>query len=334
MPTSLGLNSGAAVRVGVQLYAYGSVPRQLVEEARAAEDLGYSIVWLSDSPMLNPELWSMLGAFALATSRICLGTGVTNPVTRLPEVTASAALSIQELSGNRLVLGVGVGDSGVRTLGASPATSQQLLRFILRLRELCSTSGRVPPLAYRTRAACPAIFIATAHVTTMRIAAELAEGAIVPYGPREWLERVKSLLYSARGSANRSGGRFDVVLMVPVALTRRKSDAFELAKPHVARQLMWYSGSLSTEGLEAQKALRESYDFLRHMRFDSPHARLVPDSVVPLFAIVGDASECVARIAELIESGWTHLLIRHCVRAPSLRRQAIRQFALQVLSKL
>src|SRR5919206_2930105 len=96
-------------------------PRRLLELIRLTEDLGYHTVYLGDSQMIWREAFSLLGAAALATSRIRLGPGVTNPVTRDPAVVAAGMATLVEMAGPRVVLGIGTGDSSLETLGKRPA---------------------------------------------------------------------------------------------------------------------------------------------------------------------------------------------------------------------
>src|SRR5262245_26150755 len=85
--------------------------------ARMVEDLGFASLILPDSQNLAPEVWTQLTLAAKATSRIRLGPGVTNSITRDAAVTASAALSLQLMSDGRAVLGIGRGDSSVQRIG-------------------------------------------------------------------------------------------------------------------------------------------------------------------------------------------------------------------------
>ena len=94
-------------------------------------------MWLGDSQLIWRELYVLLGAAAQATTRVVLGTGVTNPITRLPAVTASAIVTLQELSSGRVILGVGTGDSSVRTMGMKPSTVAELEQFVTQVRALC-----------------------------------------------------------------------------------------------------------------------------------------------------------------------------------------------------
>lgn len=74
--------------------------------AQTAEQLGFDSLVFADTQCLTPEVWSQLMLAAAATDRIQIGTGVTNPVSRDPAVTASAALGLQVASGGRVVLGI------------------------------------------------------------------------------------------------------------------------------------------------------------------------------------------------------------------------------------
>src|SRR5438093_13094502 len=92
-------------------------PGRAAETARVLEALGLKTVLFPDSRNVAPEVWGQLMVAAKATTRIHLGPGVTNSITRDPAVTASAALALQVESGGRAVLGIGRGDSSVQRIG-------------------------------------------------------------------------------------------------------------------------------------------------------------------------------------------------------------------------
>nr|WP_303650211.1 LLM class flavin-dependent oxidoreductase [Halalkalicoccus sp. NIPERK01] len=79
--------------------------------ARRAESLGYDAVWVGDSVLAKPRFEPLvtLGAVAAATDSIELGTAVYLPALRHPVHVAHATTTLDQLSGGRLVLGVGVG---------------------------------------------------------------------------------------------------------------------------------------------------------------------------------------------------------------------------------
>src|SRR5919199_2985632 len=112
--------------------------RTVLDDVQRAERLGYDSVWIGDSQLLWREAYVLLGAAAALTRRVRLGIGVTNPVTRHPTVTASAMLTLQEASGGRALMGVGVGSTSVRTLGQQPVSRAELARWVELLRALWS----------------------------------------------------------------------------------------------------------------------------------------------------------------------------------------------------
>jgi 5,10-methylenetetrahydromethanopterin reductase len=119
----------------LDLVVYGTeAPPGLLECVELAEAAGLGGIWVGDSPVLWRELYVVLGAAAERTGRIRLGPAVTNPVSRHVAVTASALMTLQELSGGRTARGLGLGASAVRTVGARPARLAELERTVAEVR--------------------------------------------------------------------------------------------------------------------------------------------------------------------------------------------------------
>ena len=90
-------------RLDFSIGIYPTAPAaEVIRLARRAEDLGFQAAWIGDSQCLWREAHVTLGALGASTSRIRLGTSVTNPRTRHVTVTASAAYTLAELTGGRL----------------------------------------------------------------------------------------------------------------------------------------------------------------------------------------------------------------------------------------
>jgi G6PDH family F420-dependent oxidoreductase len=106
-------------RFGYTLMCEQSTPRQIIDNCRRAEALGFDFAMISDHfhPWLesqgqSPFTWSVLGALAESTERIELITGVTCPTIRYhPAVIAQAAATIQVMSDGRFTLGIGAGEN-------------------------------------------------------------------------------------------------------------------------------------------------------------------------------------------------------------------------------
>ena len=95
-------------------------PQRVVALTRQAEDAGFAYGWLFDSHVLWLEPYPLLTLMAQGTKRMRLGACVTNPAVRDPTVTASALATLNLISGGRMVLGIGRGDSSRRVLGKKP----------------------------------------------------------------------------------------------------------------------------------------------------------------------------------------------------------------------
>jgi alkanesulfonate monooxygenase SsuD/methylene tetrahydromethanopterin reductase-like flavin-dependent oxidoreductase (luciferase family) len=96
---------GVLIPVGKAQWGPETEPRELLDFAVRAEELGYSSLWVNDS-LLTPriEALTMLAAVAPLTSRVTLGTAALLPVLRRPVQAAQTLASIDLLSGGRLVL--------------------------------------------------------------------------------------------------------------------------------------------------------------------------------------------------------------------------------------
>ena len=104
---------GVLIPIGQAQWGPGADPRELLDFAVRAEEIGYSSLWVNDF-LLTPriEALTMLAAVAPLTSRVTLGTAALLPVLRRPVQAAQALASIDLLSGGRLVLTVGAAFPG------------------------------------------------------------------------------------------------------------------------------------------------------------------------------------------------------------------------------
>lgn len=85
--------------------------------AQRAEELGFSHAWFFDTQMITADCFVAMGAAAMKTSRIRLGTGVLVPSNRIAAVTANAFATLNGLAPGRIDFGVGTGFSARRAMG-------------------------------------------------------------------------------------------------------------------------------------------------------------------------------------------------------------------------
>ena len=114
---------------------------ECIASVQAAEEAGYSHAWFIDSQILWQDCVVYMTSSLAATKRIVVGTAVTNPFTRHVTTTASTFATLAQLHPGRLELGIGRGDSAVRTMGLEPGQDG----VPARLDPGAARPGRRPP---------------------------------------------------------------------------------------------------------------------------------------------------------------------------------------------
>src|SRR5213082_773818 len=115
--------------------------RRMIELMQLAEQSGFEYAWTYDSHILWEESYATLPLAAAATERIKLGHFVTNPGIRDPTITASWYATMQDLSGGRMAMGIGRGDSSRRVVGLKPVRVAEFEARCRMIKELMN--GRV-----------------------------------------------------------------------------------------------------------------------------------------------------------------------------------------------
>lgn len=324
---------------GVELHEYLDT-RTVLAEAQLAERLGYDSVWFGDSQLIWRELYVLLGAAAATTSRVALGTGVTNPITRHPAVTASAIATAQELSGGRAILGVGVGNTALTSMGMKATTRAELASYVRTVRVLCAGEAVPAPgvdmrLAYAS-GVCPPIVIGASGPKMLRLAGQIGDGVILTRQARAGptLEAMMRCVREGRAEAGLGGRPFMTCVSASVAVHRDRSKALLAVRPHVASTLRHVHWGLSEPARRTAERLQDSYDVYEHMSPTARHAELIPDEVISEFAIAGTPDECIEQARELFEAGVDEITIRPYGVDGGSRAAMIETFAQQVLAAL
>ncbi|MEA2777353.1 MAG: hypothetical protein QOF90_2759 [Acetobacteraceae bacterium] len=97
---------------------------------KRAEELGFCHAWFYDTQMLCADCFVAMGAAAVQTSRIRLGTGVLIPTNRIAPVAANAFASLNRLAPGRIDFGVGTGFTGRRTMGLGAMKQSDMEEYI------------------------------------------------------------------------------------------------------------------------------------------------------------------------------------------------------------
>src|SRR5690349_22233315 len=116
--------------------------------AQRAEELGFTHAWFFDTQMITADCFVAMGAAAMKTSRIRLGTGVLVPSNRIAAVTANALATLNGMAPGRIDFGVGTGFSARRAMGLGAmklADMEEYIRIVYALLHGETTEAEVDP---------------------------------------------------------------------------------------------------------------------------------------------------------------------------------------------
>lgn len=287
--------------------------------ARRAEEVGFDRLGISDV-LFWPDCFVLQALIAEATDRIGIGSMVTNPYTRHPAVLAGMLATLQEVSGGRMFLGIGVG-AGLEDLGIDyPRPVRALREAVVGIRALLTgeradLDGEMFPLRGGRLVRPPTvpvpISIGTRSAQVMRLAGELADVALV--GARHITPEIAGRYRGWLAEGAQRVGRDPAEVEVAPRLTLCVSDDAALARASVVRYVAHYLAIIRPPSMDPERlsaidaALGRStgwyFDLDRH---DDPAlVDLVPDEWITNYAVVGTPSEVVDQIAAVAELGFT-----------------------------
>jgi 5,10-methylenetetrahydromethanopterin reductase len=326
---------------GIELFQYLDAST-IVADVQLVERLGYASVWLGDAQLLWREMYVLLGAAATATTRITVGAGVTNVATRHVSVTASAMVTLQELSHGRAAVGVGVGGTSTGMVGLPHTSRAQLSQAIEIVRALCAGQPVDTPrgamrLVFGGAGKCPPIVIAASGPKVLRLAGAIGDGAMVGGGAcaPELLRAKLRSVREGQEAAGRSGDHFRTYLATPAAVHPDERQALAAVKSQVAVAvgLVNDDWQLSDAARRAGDLARAAYDHNEHMSPDASakFAAIIPDEVAREFAIAGTPEQCVERAQQLFELGVDEILLTPFAVAGGSRSEMIEALARDVM---
>ena len=286
-------------KLDISFYSHIS-PTDAVETVRLADGNNFHNLWLIDSPAAYPDVWTTAALCAVNTSRLRIGPGVTNPVTRHPQVTANAALSIHELSGGRAILGLGTGDSAVRQIGWKPATVSVMREAVELCRDRFKESGAEIP-----------IYISGPGPRITAYACKEADGIISPGSRspevlRDEMERIKTIAKEV----GRDMKNLAVMYQQMFAISHDRREALDDMRGPVARIVKGMvldhpeTWPVELEHLRVEaRAVAEAYNYKHHMRSHTPNSQMVTDALVEALGIAGTPEEVLPKFKAMWHEG-------------------------------
>ena len=284
-----------------------------VELAKVAEAGGFEYGWVFDTHVLFREPYPLLTLMALNTERMRLGTCVTNPGTREPSVTASALAVLNEISGGRMDLGIGRGDSARRVLGKPPITIAGTEEAISVIRDLVegrpvTYEGTELTLTWTGKWKLP-IWVAGYGPMALSMAGRVADGVILQLADPDLIRWFAGQVRDAATAAGRDPASIRIQAAAPLHLGprdlgRERTRWFPaLVSNHVVDLVNKYPREQLPESLTGYISDRTGYDYRHHAEVGSSNAGFVGDEVTDRFCVLGEAAEVVDKLRVLADAG-------------------------------
>jgi probable F420-dependent oxidoreductase len=288
---------------------------RVVDLAAHAETYGFSHIWTFDSHILWQEPFPIYTRILDATRNVTVGPMVTNPATRDWTVTASLFATLNEMYGNRTVIGIGRGDSAVRVINGKPTTLTTLREAIHVIRELAN--GRPVeykgstirfPWAAKSRVQ---VWVAAYGPKALQLTGEVGDGFILQLADPDIVEWTIASVRKAAADAGRDPDAISICVAAPAYVSEDVAHAREQCRwfggmvgNHVADIVSRYGedGAVPAALTEYIKG-RQGYDYNEHGQAGNEHTRFVPDDIVDRFCIVGPVEEHVRRLNALRDLG-------------------------------
>ena len=320
---------------------------EVAEFVRRTEDAGFDVAWLPDSQFLWRDVWASLALSAPRTSTIRLGTCVTNFETRHPSVTAAAAATLDELAPARVILGIGTGDSSVKTLGLAPTSLARMREQIGVIRTLlrgdaADFDGR--PMRLETPPAEIPVYMAANAPKALALAGELCDGVITVAGIRpEALQAVVAHVSGGAGRSGRSLADVDICAGVICHVTDDPAEAARIVRPYVvAMAQTGGQAALREVGIDVDPPaiVGGIYPDVSHAKdWDTASTACeewVSDEQALRFAdaycLVGSAEHCVSRLEDAAGAGATSFYVRH-VSSYTLPSEVLEAFRASIIPR-
>lgn len=327
------------MQLAVNIGYWGATPTLDIDLVLEAERLGYESVWAAEawgSDAVTVSSW-----VAARTERIKVGSAILQMPARTPAMTAMTAVTLNELSGGRFILGLGL--SGPQVVegwhgvpyGKPLARTREyvaIVRMITERRHPARFSGEYYQLPYRgddgtglgkplrliTHPTHPIpIYLASIGPKNVSLTAEIADGWLPvfysPYRAAEVFGPALSAGFAASGETDKAS-RFHVVPTASVVVSEDLAAARDRVKPGIG----FYVGGMGARGRNFYNDLARRYGFeaaaqtIQDLYLDGKRRdaiAAVPDDLVDEVSLVGPPARIRDRLEAWRDAGVTTLSV-------------------------
>lgn len=296
--------------LGATLYPFDLDTLALARLGREAEARGFDSVFVVEQGASNDGMVAV-EAIALATSRIAIGPGIANVHLRHPALLGATAVAVDELSGGRLILGLGTNnETMIRGLGLPWKEPRLALRetteWVRRV-----FAGQAPPnihTAFRAARRPIPIHFGGVALETAALAGEIADGLMLYLATPARSRQVIDRMTEAARRAGRAPGAVQVTLLVPTFLHDRLDAARAAARTFLSRYAprSLYAKMFRRSGFDAEvDAMTAAV-----ARGDAGGVTAaITDRMLDEVLLVGPLARCRERLAAFREAGIDYPLL-------------------------
>ena len=289
---------------------------RFLELLELAEQNGFDYAWTYDSHVLWQESIPLLALAADRSSRIKLGHFVTNPGTRDPTVLASAYATLHDISGGRMVMGIGRGDSARRVIGLQPVKVAEferdcrMIKDFMNGREVHWNDKDLQLTWARAEPAIP-LYVAGYGPKALGVAGRVSDGVIIQLADPVIIEWIMATARKAAEEAGRDPTALECIVGAPskvsddLAACRDEVRWFPaMVSNHVMDLIERYGwdSDIPSELTDFVKA-RKFYDYKDHSRVGAAHGEFVTDEICERFCVIGSAEACAEKLRVLESVG-------------------------------
>jgi probable F420-dependent oxidoreductase len=285
---------------------------RFLELIELAEANGFEYGWTYDSHILWQEATPLLTMGLERTKRMKFGHFVTNPGTRDPTVLASLYATLHDISGGRMVMGVGRGDSAVRVIGEKPMKVAEFERRLGMIKELMNGrqvnwNDKELQLTWaRTDPQIP-VHVAGYGPKALGVAGRVGDGVIIQLADPVIIEWIMATARKSAEEGGRDPDALECIIGAPSHVTDDIADAREqvrwfpaMVSNHVMDLIEKYGwdSEIPKELTDYVKA-RKFYDYKDHSRVGAKHGEFVSDEICDRFCVIGNSDQIAAKLKEL-----------------------------------
>jgi probable F420-dependent oxidoreductase len=285
---------------------------RFLELIQLAEEQGFEYGWTYDSHVLWHEATPLLTLAVDRTETMKFGHFVTNPGTREPTVLASMYATLHVISGGRMVMGIGRGDSARRVVGLKPVRvaefeeSSRMIRDFMNGRKV-EWNGKELELTWALKEPQIPLYVAGYGPRALGVAGRVSDGVIIQLADPVIIEWIMATARKAAEEEGRDPDALECIVGAPSHITDDLADAREqvrwfpaMVSNHVMDLIEKYGwdSDIPKELTDFVKA-RKFYDYKDHSRVGAKHGEFVSDEICDRFCVIGSVEQCAAKLREL-----------------------------------